>query len=50
MTKRYLTAMATYAVIAVLAAFTLEGKLRAAVWILMAALAVKTHIARKAGW
>jgi len=50
MTKRYLMAMATFGAIAVLAAFTLDGKLRIAVWVLMAALAVKTHIAFKAGW
>jgi len=50
MTHRYLMAMVTYAAIAVLATFTLDGKLRLAVLILMAGLALKTHIARKAGW
>jgi hypothetical protein len=50
MTKRYLRAMISYAVIAALAAFTLEGKLRIAVLLVMAALAIKTHIAYKAGW
>ena len=40
--------MATYAAIAVLAAFTLDGKLRIAVWIFMGGLALKTLIAHKA--
>ena len=43
--------MATYAVLAVLAAFTLDGGLlRNAVWVLLAGLAVKTWIAYRAGW
>ena len=43
--------MGSYAVIAILAALTLDGGLlRNAVWILMAGLAVKTYIAYKAGW
>ena len=43
--------MAVYATIAVLAGFTLDGGLlRNAVWVLMAGLAVKTYIARRAGW
>ena len=42
--------MAAYAVIALLAAFTLDGAFRIAVWILAAGLAVKTWIAYKAGW
>jgi hypothetical protein len=50
MKNRFLAAMAVYAILAVLAAFTLDGLLRAAVWILMAGLAAKTWIARKAGW
>jgi low temperature requirement protein LtrA len=53
MNKRFLAAMATYAAIAVLAAFTLDGKLldgklRLGVWILMGGLALKTLIAHKA--
>jgi len=43
-------AMACYAAIAVLAAVTLDGKLRIAIWILLGALAVKTEIARRAKW
>ncbi len=50
MNKRFLPAMATYAVLALLAAVTLDGLLRTAVWILLAGLAVKTWIAYKAGW
>jgi hypothetical protein len=48
--KRFWPAMGTYAVLSVLAAFTLDGVLRIAVLILMAGLAVKTWIAYKAGW
>ena len=48
MIRRFLAAMAAYAAIALLAAFTLDGKLRIAVWIFMGALALKTLIAYKA--
>ncbi|MGP8245673.1 MAG: hypothetical protein ACLQVN_14290 [Bryobacteraceae bacterium] len=48
---RFGSAMAAYAVLALLAAFTLDGGLmRDAVWILLAGLALKTWIAQKAGW
>ena len=50
MNNRFLWAMGTYAVLAVLAALTLDGLMRDAVWILMGGLAVKTYIAKKAGW
>ena len=51
MQKRFWSAMSMYAMLAVLAAFTLDGGLmRNAVWILLAGLAVKTYIARRAGW
>lgn len=51
MDKRLIAAMSAYAVIALLAAFTLDGGLmRNAVWVLMAGLAVKTYIAKRAGW
>jgi hypothetical protein len=51
MNKRLIAAMSTYAVIAILAALTLDnGLLRNAVWILMAGLALKTYIAWRAGW
>ncbi|MGA1997623.1 MAG: hypothetical protein ABSH45_17770 [Bryobacteraceae bacterium] len=49
--QRFRAAVAAYAILAVLAAFTLDGGLmRNAVWILLAGLALKTWIARKAGW
>jgi hypothetical protein len=51
MDKRFIAAMAAYAAIALLAAFTLDGgKLRDAVWVLMLGLAVKTYISKRAGW
>jgi len=39
--------MACYAVLALSAAFTLDGKFRIGVWIFLAGLAVKTVIAYK---
>jgi len=45
---RFLWAMGVYAVLAAMAAFTLDGKMRAAVWIFLGGLAVKTLIAYKA--
>ncbi len=51
MDKKLIAAMGAYAAIALLAAFTLDGdKLRDAVWVLMAGLAVKTYVSRRAGW
>jgi hypothetical protein len=50
MDRRFLAAMSTYAVLAVLAAFTLDGRLRIVIWIVMGALALKTVIAYKARW
>jgi hypothetical protein len=51
MYKRIWVAMACYAVIAILAGFTLDGGLfRNAVWVLMGGLAIKTYIAHRAGW
>jgi hypothetical protein len=50
MNNRFLWAMGTYAVLALLAALTLDGMMRYAVWILMGGLAAKTYIAKKAGW
>ena len=47
MFTRFLWAMGTYAVLALLAAFTLDGKMRTAVWIFLGGLAVKTLIAFK---
>jgi hypothetical protein len=49
MQKRFYAAMATYAIIAVLAGFTLDGgMLRNVVWIAMIGFAAKTYIAYKA--
>ena len=50
MNTRFLWAMGTYAVLALLAALTLDGLMRDAVWIFLGGLAVKTYIAKKAGW
>jgi hypothetical protein len=51
MNKRFFAALAAYAAIAILAAFTLDGGLlRNGVWILMAFFAVKSYIAYRAGW
>jgi hypothetical protein len=50
MNNRFLRAMGTYGALALLAALTLDGLMRDAVWILMGGLAVKTYIAKKAGW
>jgi hypothetical protein len=50
MTTRFYCALGVYAVLALLAAVTLDGKLRAAVWIFLGGLTVKTCIAYKAGW
>jgi hypothetical protein len=50
MKTRFLGALLAYAAIALMAAFTLDGLLLTAVWILLAGLAVKTAIAWKAGW
>ena len=50
MHSRFAKAMATYAVLALMATFTLDGVFRAAVYIFLGGLAVKTYIAYKAGW
>jgi hypothetical protein len=48
---RLVAALSTYAVLALLAAVTLDGgKMRDAVWVLMGGLALKTYISYKAGW
>ena len=50
MHTRFLWAMGTFAALALLAALTLDGLMRDAVWILLGGLAFKTYIAKKAGW
>jgi len=49
-TTRLYWAMGAYAVLALLALFTLDGLLRYGVCILLGGLAAKTLIAYKAGW
>jgi hypothetical protein len=41
---RLITAMAAYAMLAAMAAFTLQGLFRAAVWVFLGGLAAKTWI------
>ncbi len=50
MKVRLLGAMAAYGILAILAAFTMDGLMRIAVWIFLGGLALKTLIAHRAGW
>jgi hypothetical protein len=50
MRRKLFTAFGAYAVLAILAGTTLDGKMRLAVWILLAGLALKTYIAYRAHW
>ena len=50
MSKRLLCAFAAYAVLALMATFTLDGKFRYAVWLILGYFALRTYIAHKAGW
>jgi hypothetical protein len=50
MNHRFLYALGAYLALALLAALTLDGLTRTAVWILLGGLVLKTFIARKAGW
>ena len=50
MTTRLIWALSAYVILALLAAFTLDGIIRSAVWILLLGLTAKTLIAWKAGW
>jgi len=43
--RKFYLALACYAVIAILAALTLDGKFRWVVWIFLAGLALRTYIA-----
>ena len=50
MNRKFIATMATYAILAALAAFTLDGgKIRNAIWIVMAGLALMTYSAHKRG-
>ena len=44
MNTRFYLAMSTYILLAVLAAFTLEGPFRLATWVFLGGLAVKTWL------
>ena len=45
MNRRFLYAMMTYAVLAILAGFTLDGVIRIATLVLLAGIAFKTYLA-----
>jgi hypothetical protein len=52
MDLKFVAAMASYAILALLAGFTLEGRFRLAVWILLGGIALKTILVvlkRRAG-
>jgi len=49
MRQRFHAALAAYAALGVLACFTLDGKIRAAVLIFLGGMALKTVIAFKSG-
>lgn len=42
--RKFYTAMAAYAVLAISAGLTLDGNLRLVVWVFVGALAVKTYL------
>jgi hypothetical protein len=44
MNRRFLYAMLTYAVLAILAGFTLDGVIRTATWVFLAGIALKTYL------
>jgi hypothetical protein len=44
MNRRFLSAMAVYAGLAILAGFTLTGDIRALTWFILGAIAVKTWL------
>ena len=50
MRPKFIGAMVTYAVLAAVATFWIDGTARIAVWILLGGLALKTVIAQAAGW
>jgi len=45
MNRRFLYAMLFYAVLAILATFTLDGLIRIATWVLLGGFALKTYLA-----
>ncbi len=48
MNARFLAALLSYAVLALLAGLTLDGLLRLAVWVVLTAFAIKTALAVRA--
>ena len=50
MSRRLVWAMSAFAVLALGATFTLDGKARIAVWLILGYFALRTYIAHKAGW
>jgi hypothetical protein len=51
MTKpSFITAMICFAVLALLAGLTLDGKLRYATWIVLGYFAIRTYVAHRADW
>lgn len=50
MSRRLVWAFCAYAALGLGATFTLDGKLRLFVWIVLGYFAVRTYIAHKAGW
>lgn len=46
MRMRFYAAMASYALLALAATFTLEGKFRLVVWIVLAAFALRTYLVK----
>jgi hypothetical protein len=50
MPSKFVTVMIVYALLGLVATFVLHGQFRWAVLILLGGLAVKTLIARRAGW
>ena len=45
MKRKFRLAMASYAVLAILAGFTLDGAYRIGVWVLLGGIALKTYLA-----
>jgi hypothetical protein len=45
MNRRFLYAMLIYALLAILATFTLDGLIRIATWVLLGGFALKTYLA-----
>lgn len=42
---KFIAAMSTYGILAILAGFTLDGRIRAATWVFLGGIAIKTVLA-----